>query len=82
MQTVIAIAVIVFLASILVFGLLSVLKDLLERDFVGSPLVSQPRHVGTGSRKGDHRAVTSQTEVSGANHAHGKMPMRGDRVAN
>jgi len=41
MQTVITIAVIVFLASILVFGFLSVLKDLLERDFVGSPLVSE-----------------------------------------
>jgi hypothetical protein len=41
MQTVIPIAVIVFLASILVFGLLSVLKDLLERNFVGSPLESE-----------------------------------------
>jgi hypothetical protein len=76
MQTVITIAVIVFVAAIIVFGLLSVLKELLDRDFVGSPLMS-----GNGSR-GDHPAVILQTDVSGANHANGKMPMRGDRVAN
>jgi hypothetical protein len=41
MQTVITIAVIVVLASIVVLGLLSVLRDLLDRDLDESPVVSE-----------------------------------------
>jgi hypothetical protein len=41
MQTVITIAVIVVLVSIVVLGLLSVLRDLLDRDLDESPIISE-----------------------------------------